>query len=33
MKNFKKYWKIVKDNPKVTMGVIIVIAVIVAWVS
>ena len=33
MKNFKKYWKIVKDNPKVTMGVIIVISVIVAWVS
>ena len=33
MKNLKKYWKIVKDNPKVTMGVIIVIAVIVALVS
>ena len=33
MKDLKKYWKIVKDNPKVTMGVIIVIAVIVAWVS
>ena len=28
MKNLKKYWKIVKDNPKVTMGVIIFIAVI-----
>ena len=33
MKNLKKYWKIVKDNPKVTMGVIIVIAVIISWVS
>ena len=33
MKNLKKYWKIVKDNRKVTMGVIIVIAVIISWVS
>jgi len=33
MKNLKKYWKIAKDNPKVTMGVIIVIAVIISWVS
>ena len=33
MKNLKKYWKIVKDNPKVTMGVIIDIAVIISWVS
>ena len=32
MKNLKKYWKIAKDNPKVTMGVIIVIAVIISWV-
>ena len=33
MKNLKKYWKIAKDNPKVNMGVIIVIAVIISWVS
>tara|TARA_S200000501_G_C20432251_1_gene572820 strand:- start:163 stop:264 length:102 start_codon:yes stop_codon:yes gene_type:complete len=33
MKNLKKYWKIAKDNPKVTMGVIIVITVIISWVS
>ena len=33
MKNLKKYWKIAKDNPKVTMGVIIVLAVIISWVS
>ena len=33
MKDLKKYWKIAKDNKKVVMGVIIVIAVIVAWVS
>ena len=33
MKNLKKYWKIAKDNQKVTMGVIIVIAVIISWVS
>ena len=33
MKNLKKYWKIVKANSKVAMGVIIVIAVIISWVS
>ena len=33
MKNLKKYWKIVKDNPKVAMGVIIVLAIIISWVS
>tara|TARA_B100000214_G_scaffold374300_1_gene356630 strand:- start:1548 stop:1649 length:102 start_codon:yes stop_codon:yes gene_type:complete len=33
MKNYKKYWKIVKDNPKVAMGVIIVLAIIISWVS
>ena len=33
MKNLKNYWKIAKDNTKVTMGVIIVIAVIISWVS
>ena len=33
MKKLKKYWKIAKDNPKVTMGVIIVLAIIISWVS
>ena len=33
MKKIYKYWKLAKDNPKVTMGVIIVIAVIISWVS
>ena len=33
MNDIKKYWKIAKDNPKVTMGVIVVVAVIIAWVS
>ena len=33
MKNLKKYWKIVKDNRKVAMGVIIVLAIIISWVS
>ena len=33
MKKLKKNWKIAKDNPKVTMGVIIVLAVIISWVS
>ena len=28
MKDLKKYWKLAKDNKKVTMGVIIVVAVI-----
>ena len=32
MKNLKKYWKLAKDNKKVTMGVIIVVAVILTWV-
>ena len=33
MKDLKKYWKIVKDNQKVDMGVIIVLAIIISWVS
>ena len=32
MKYLKKYWKLAKDNKKVTMGVIIVVAVILTWV-
>nr|BAR38161.1 hypothetical protein [uncultured Mediterranean phage uvMED]BAR38214.1 hypothetical protein [uncultured Mediterranean phage uvMED] len=32
MKDLKKYWKLAKDNKKVTMGVIIVVAVILTWV-
>ena len=31
--NLKKYWKIAKDNKKVVMGVIILVAVIISWVS
>tara|TARA_R100001163_G_scaffold30976_1_gene24317 strand:+ start:51 stop:152 length:102 start_codon:yes stop_codon:yes gene_type:complete len=33
MKDLKKYWKIAKDNKKVVMGVIILVAVIISWVS
>ena len=32
MKDLKKYWKLAKDNKKLTMGVIIVVAVILTWV-
>ena len=32
MKDLKKYWKLAKDNKKVTIGVIIVVAVILTWV-
>ena len=32
-KKIKNYWKIAKDNPKVTMGFIIVVAIIITWVS
>jgi len=32
MKELKKYWKIAKENKKVTMGVIIVIAVLLTWI-
>ena len=32
MKDLKKYWKLAKENKKVTMGVIIVVAVILTWV-
>tara|TARA_B100000965_G_scaffold366421_1_gene351603 strand:- start:817 stop:918 length:102 start_codon:yes stop_codon:yes gene_type:complete len=28
MKDYKKYWKMAKDNPKVTAGVIIAIVII-----
>ena len=33
MKNLKKYWKIVKDNPKIAIGVLIALAIIILWVS
>ena len=32
MKELKKYWKIAKENKKVTMGAIIVIAVLITWI-
>ena len=33
MKHLEKYITLAKQHPKVTMGVIIVIAVIISWVS
>ena len=33
MKNLKKYWKIVKDNPKIAIGIVIAVASIISWVS
>ena len=33
MKNLKKYWKIVKDNSKIAIGVVIALAIIISWVS
>ena len=33
MKNIKKYWKMAKDNPKVTAGVIIAIVIIISLVG
>ena len=32
-KKIKNYWNLAKENPKVAMGVIIVIAIIITWVS
>ena len=32
MKNINKYWKLAKDNPKVTAGVIIVAVILLNWV-
>ena len=32
MKDFKKYWKMVKDNPKVTAGVVIVAIILLNWI-
>ena len=33
MKELKKYWKMTKDNPKVTAGVIIAIVIIISLVG
>ena len=33
MKHLKKYWKIAKDNPKVSAGVIIAIVIIISLVG
>tara|TARA_Y100001970_G_scaffold33437_1_gene41568 strand:- start:1565 stop:1666 length:102 start_codon:yes stop_codon:yes gene_type:complete len=33
MKNIKKYWKMAKDNPKVTAGVIVAIVIIISLVG
>ena len=32
MNNIKKYWKMAKDNPKVTAGVVIVAVILLYWV-
>ena len=32
MKNLKRYWKMAKNNPRVSAGVVIVVAVILTWV-
>ena len=32
MNNIKKYWKMSKDNPKVTAGVVIVAVILLNWV-
>ena len=33
MKELKKYWKMAKDNPKVTAGVIVAIVIIISLVG
>ena len=33
MKEIKKYWKMAKDNPKVTAGVIVAIVIIISLVG
>jgi hypothetical protein len=33
MKHLKKYWKLAKDNPKVTAGIIIAIVIIITWIK
>ena len=33
MKQLKKYWKMVKDNPKVTAGIIIAIVIVITWIK
>ena len=32
MKELKRYWKMAKDNPKVTAGIIIVAVILLNWV-
>ncbi len=33
MKHLKKYWKLAKDNPKVTAGIIIAIVIVITWIK
>jgi|TARA_Y100000033_G_scaffold44175_1_gene46492 hypothetical protein len=33
MKDIKKYWKMAKDNPKVTAGIIVAIVIIISLVG
>jgi len=32
MKNLKKYWNMAKDNPRVSVVVVVVVAIILTWV-
>jgi hypothetical protein len=33
MKYITKYWKLAKDNPKVTVGIIIGVIIIITWIK
>jgi|TARA_B100000959_G_scaffold277265_1_gene333541 hypothetical protein len=33
MKQLKQYWKMAKDNPKVTAGIIIAIVIVITWIK
>ena len=33
MKHLKKYWKLAKDNPKVTAGIITAIVIVITWIK
>ena len=33
MKHLKKYWKLAKDTPKVTGGIIIAIVIVITWIK
>ena len=33
MKQLKQYWKMAKDNPKVTAGIVIAIVIVITWIK